>query len=367
MSSTLAGDEGGLIAYYAFDVVGAQSSENLAVLSAEPGALLLNGAEIVVPRSVDTDLDGIRDGCACDGSFTLDVAHTAPIAGSTGSASFDGIDDEASALRPADFSIANSSFTVEAWVLRETSVPGVEEFYFLHGDEVANRGLHIGFRDSGAFVFGFWANDLDTPFTVPLDRRWRHYACVYDATTMERRVYIDGFLAASDISPSDFVGSSGITLGNLRSPRFFNGRIDELRVWNVARTQAEIRETLGVALFGGTLPAELVAYWPLDEVGELDGREIVEDFAGFNELVPPDNQRIDYVPLAPDRDGDLVSDGCEPCLADLNNDGALGFFDVAVLLRSVAVGDPRADLDADGTVDGGDVQVLLGEIAIGCP
>jgi len=55
------------------------------------------------------------------------------------------------------------------------------------------------------------------------------------------------------------------------------------------------------------------------------------------------------------------------CLADLNSDGALDFFDIQAFLGMFAAGAPAADFNADGVLDFFDVQAYLGLFAAGCP
>lgn len=51
--------------------------------------------------------------------------------------------------------------------------------------------------------------------------------------------------------------------GSARHPREFMGKIDEVRVWNVTRSQAEIQATMKSQLKGNE--PGLMAYWKFDE------------------------------------------------------------------------------------------------------
>lgn len=55
------------------------------------------------------------------------------------------------------------------------------------------------------------------------------------------------------------------------------------------------------------------------------------------------------------------------CLADVNHDGTLNFFDVQTFLNWFASGDLRADFIADGTLNFFDVQRFLALFSAGCP
>ncbi|MBX3322948.1 MAG: hypothetical protein KF757_08155 [Phycisphaeraceae bacterium] len=56
-----------------------------------------------------------------------------------------------------------------------------------------------------------------------------------------------------------------------------------------------------------------------------------------------------------------------PCLADINGDGTLDFFDVQLFLSLYAAGNFAADFTGDGTLDFFDVQAFLNLYAAGCP
>ncbi len=55
------------------------------------------------------------------------------------------------------------------------------------------------------------------------------------------------------------------------------------------------------------------------------------------------------------------------CQADLNNDGALNFFDVSAFLSAYSSGDILADFNDDGTLNFFDVSAFLTEFNTGCP
>jgi hypothetical protein len=97
---------------------------------------------------------------------------------------------------------------------------------------------------------------------------WHHGAVTYDGATW--RIYLDGNLDA-ELAVGQPAGSgsdvavalgSALTLAGAASG-YFDGAMDEVRVWNVARTQAEIQTTANIQI---TDPrAGLVARWALNE------------------------------------------------------------------------------------------------------
>ncbi|MBX3744105.1 MAG: hypothetical protein KF833_02245 [Verrucomicrobiae bacterium] len=208
----------------------------------------------------------VRDGesLTASTSFNLTVnnVNDAPIAGSRYGLVFDGVNDEV--VAPA-LVITNRSFTIEAWVKRA----GTDRWDIVawQGQGALNQGMHFGFRDNNRFTFAFWGNDLDQP--VPFTGTgWHHWAGTYDIETGLRRLYLDGQLVAQDATTNAFVGVSPFRLG--RRPaggHYFEGGLDEVRVWSVARSQTEIATKRFEPLVGNE--SGLLAYWRLDEAGTI--------------------------------------------------------------------------------------------------
>ncbi|MDD4924807.1 MAG: LamG domain-containing protein, partial [Dehalococcoidales bacterium] len=105
-----------------------------------------------------------------------------------------------------------------------------------------------------------------------VDGRWHHVAMTYDdAGDRYIRVYIDGTEVSSYITRNacvdavlDDSGEDLILGENLYGNITMDGRMDELRVWNVARTAAQIRENMYKQLVPST-ESNLVAYWRFNE------------------------------------------------------------------------------------------------------
>jgi len=101
------------------------------------------------------------------------------------------------------------------------------------------------------------------------DGNWHHVAGVYDGNNLH--LYIDGQLDNSiSAEPIDSITNTDnpvmIGANSQKGGRSFNGKICEVRVWSVARTQEEIQETLHKRLRGNE--NGLAGYWPMDEPGE---------------------------------------------------------------------------------------------------
>ncbi len=92
---------------------------------------------------------------------------------------------------------------------------------------------------------------------------WHHIAAVNQAGT--RRLYVNGKEHALTGTPVEVVANNNLlTLGMdyAPDPGFFNGSIDEVRIWNTARTQEQIRTSMNAPVDPGS--AGLVAYYQFD-------------------------------------------------------------------------------------------------------
>lgn len=174
---------------------------------------------------------------------------------------FDGVDDYVQV--PAGINLANSSFTVEFMAKRTAT--NVNNYVLKQGNEVNNNLLHIGFRDNNDFTFAFWFNDINIPVSnYVADTNWHHWSCVYNNVNGTRQVYQDGVLVASDSGVSPYTGSGAIQIGSFNGNYYFyNGGIDDVRIWNIVRTAEQVNGSKNCELQG--TETGLVAYYKFNQ------------------------------------------------------------------------------------------------------
>jgi hypothetical protein len=179
---------------------------------------------------------------------------------------FNGTDDyiEVPYNYPLDLT---NSLTIEAWIKAGSWKTNVWE-----GDIVAKEGNFSGYMlccgNNGKVNFNIrtdaW-NEITTDEQDSLSlNTWYHISATYDGTT--QKIYINGLLAKEKSTSGDVVANS-ISLMIGTSPRFLNrtfaGKIDEVRIWNVARDSVQIRENMHLTLEG--TETGLVAYWQFND------------------------------------------------------------------------------------------------------
>jgi hypothetical protein len=174
---------------------------------------------------------------------------------------FDGVNDYVQV--PAGINLANSSFTVEFMAKRTAT--NVNNYVLKQGNQVNNDLLHIGFRDNNDFTFAFWYNDLNIPVSnYVADTNWHHWSCVYNNVNGTRQVYQDGVLVASDSGVSPYTGSGAIQIGSFNGATYFyNGGIDDVRIWNIVRTAEQVNGSKNCELQG--TETGLVAYYKFNQ------------------------------------------------------------------------------------------------------
>jgi hypothetical protein len=175
----------------------------------------------------------------------------------TGANGYVRISPASSALNPT------GAFTIEAWVSITNNTAG-EDCRSIAGKNYTQTWW-IGQCNVGgqptlrSYLKG--AGSLRNGGIIPRGV-WTHVAVTFDGST--RRHYINGELAASfpETGPLTSGGAEMRIGSDIAWEHTPTGSIDEVRLWNVARTQSQIRSAINVRI---TSPqAGLVGLWSLD-------------------------------------------------------------------------------------------------------
>ncbi len=186
------------------------------------GAMTARNATITVNNS---DVD--------EPAFTFAV--TAFNRGGGETLSFDGIDD--SVYLPVRI---NGSYTKEAWINTNalTGYPNI-----ITGDSTAFF-LNNGYLAAGHAPF---FNEVIDGSPI-LANTWVHIAVTYDSATSTMRLYKNGIMVSSNTSVVS--RNDRLSLGTFLQSNFYAGLLDEVRIWSIARTGAQIAASMNCGLTG---------------------------------------------------------------------------------------------------------------------
>lgn len=187
---------------------------------------------------------------------------------------FDGTDDYVSINDGGAVSFTNQ-ITIECWV-RQNGQRSDDQSIISRHYSPANgvvfmisifgiwRGTDVGKVEFGGDNAG-WNNNWTVSDVAINDGNWHHIACTYNGTT--RSIYVDGRLSASETVSGNLASTPNvpILIGSCvrYGPRYLNADLDELRIWNVARTASQIRENMMRTLTG--TETGLKAYYRFDQ------------------------------------------------------------------------------------------------------
>lgn len=136
------------------------------------------------------------------------------------------------------------------------------------------------------------AHAMTYPVHFPA-KKWCHFACVYDGK--EINMYLDGEPMGDPVSASGDISlvwsyDYGTSYGDNNGPfaigysaggRYLNGRVSEFRVWNVARTPADLLNNI---CYVDPQTPGLIAYWRFqgesDMITDDAGNRVVRDWTG---------------------------------------------------------------------------------------
>ncbi|MEQ3663896.1 LamG-like jellyroll fold domain-containing protein [Olleya sp.] len=175
--------------------------------------------------------------------------------------SFDGVDDFIDCGN-----ILPESYTKEAWIsidaINQTSniISGSDSF-----------GQNAFWAPNGVLSAGhngFW-NAVEDSNVLSLNT-WYHVVVSYDYATQTLKLYKDGILIDSNNNVPAPINGNDIHIGSYNdASNLFNGSIDEVRIWNVVRTEEQINGSKNCELQGDE--TGLIAYYKFNE--GLDANE----------------------------------------------------------------------------------------------
>jgi len=234
---------------------------------------------------------------------------------------FDGVDDFCNVPNAETLFSNLDVFTVEVWI---------------NGTDFSINPIFIGSSsDNILFGIGPEAVAFGTNFTgggflvwtvagaLPADGLWHHVACVRAGPGAgQGKIYIDGVdqTDPTQNTPGSITTLSGnLTIGVGLTLFFTNGAMDDLRIWNVERSQAEINNNMNVELAGNE--AGLIGYWRFNEGSGQDILDSQTNGTQHNGTLGADNNTASDDPTRIQDSGLPLPVELTSFTANVNNEG----------------------------------------------
>jgi glucose/arabinose dehydrogenase len=212
------------------------SEETDALPPTLPGLVAAYGFDEGYGASVFDITDNNNDGTIDGATWTSQGRHGQAL-------SFDGVDDVVVVSGSASLDLT-AGMTLSAWVYSTMSMVSWKaimqkevDAYFLNANTVSHR---VGV---GGTLNGSCCAVLNGTTTLP-GFVWTHVAGTYDGSML--RIYVNGNLEASQPASGTLeVNTSPLRIGgNTYSNEFFPGRIDDVRIYDRALSEAEIEHDM---------------------------------------------------------------------------------------------------------------------------
>lgn len=151
---------------------------------------------------------------------------------------------------------ASQSYTIEMWVRSNYTGTSIGRLWADYS--IGLFRCYLGFYNTGANYLGANISPAMNVSTANvLDMNWHHIALVFDATAGTHTSYVDGVIDMQQPGAPGNVGTNFELGGKTGVSPIFNGAVDEVRVWQSARTQADIVAAMNTTL---TSPVLICAF-----------------------------------------------------------------------------------------------------------
>ena len=239
------------------------------------------------PNNPDSDGDGFSDGFEVSAGTGPNAPGEYP---SITPVYLDGYADYVWAPHSDSLDLTGNKITMEAMVRLDGPTGNHWIVCKQNIDSVRSYGFYVSGFDRRIYpsIQADWYFESEVGSGVLDYRVWYHVAVVYDGGFI--KTYINGKLNGEAMLDGNLQSNQEVlTIGGTYwlADDTTNGAIDEVRIWNIARTQAEIQSTISQSLTGSE--AGLIGYWQFDSKEDLgigeDGADDFVDLSGNNNHV----------------------------------------------------------------------------------
>ena len=172
------------------------------------------------------------------------------VQGKYGSAlGFDGVDDKITITHSESLNYNyTDSFSASLWIKTEKQN---SEQGFLYKYDNPEWPINIRQSNTGNTVLFAMRDDTSTFYTAEStsiinDNKWHYIVAIHNAIDNNNYIYFDGVLedTVSTVGLTSIANLSNIIIGGNPSSDWMDGKIDDVRIYNYARTQKQILEDM---------------------------------------------------------------------------------------------------------------------------
>jgi len=210
---------------------------------------------------------------------------------------FDGTDDNINFKNK--FNLNSGSFSIEVWVKSNAVNSNTQTIISKRFNTSSTDGYDLRLVNNS--ISFNWNNGNSITSTYPIDsNRWYHIAVTFSGSNYN--LYIDGILVTGPISGSNPT-SNGVNFivgamdqNNVIPFNYFNGWMDELRIWNTELTVNQIRQMMNQeignncsAVKGVTVPkniagltwTNLIGYYQMNGAADINNGYLADKSASL--------------------------------------------------------------------------------------
>jgi hypothetical protein len=201
-------------------------------------------------------------------SLTVLLILVCHVASAQNALDFDGVNDKVDCGNDTSLQISGKLLTIEAWIYPTVWGKNVYDNNIVNKeDNSSNYGYMFRCGAGGELNMGFgdgsWNEVTSTNAVLSLNT-WQHVAGTYDGVKM--RLYVNGKPVDSFATTASITNASTTNLllgANLTYGRYFQGMMDEVRIWNIALDSAAINANMNRELC--VRPKNLKLYYKFNQ------------------------------------------------------------------------------------------------------
>ncbi len=156
---------------------------------------------------------------------------------------------------------SSKDLTIEGWINTDKAQNAT---IFSHGDVSQNLAFSITPSKHVVVRFGDANLTSNEPAAIELGS-WNHVALTYDAATEILTAYVNWIAVIEQKVEKPYTGIGQLQIGrNIATEgNYFDGKVDQFRVWNACRTAAQLQANAAIQLSGNNVG--LIGYYAMDE------------------------------------------------------------------------------------------------------